>query len=187
MRIICEYKKRQYCRSIRIEFFFTISVTLYMMILMSPCIILASIILIEDFLVLEMWTKCSDSAWLGEYWSFLLLRVPYPLWTITLIHILNLDEILESDDLRIAGRVAELEKKVLEQGEELMYLKSTLAEVLKRLALFEGSKSKLSSTDVSATASSKESFRLRTTDFSPTHGTEKNTGMKMSFLSLIRW
>lgn len=38
----------------------------------------------------------------------------------------------------MAGRVADLERRVLEQGDELVCLKATLAEALRRLSLLEG-------------------------------------------------
>ncbi|XP_066252932.1 echinoderm microtubule-associated protein-like 2 isoform X1 [Euwallacea similis] len=47
-------------------------------------------------------------------------------------------EMLEAENLGMAGRVADLERKVLEQGDELVCLKATLAEVLRRLNILEG-------------------------------------------------
>lgn len=51
---------------------------------------------------------------------------------------LILDEMLDTESRGVAGRVADLERKVLEQGDELVCLKATLAEVLRRLNILEG-------------------------------------------------
>lgn len=48
------------------------------------------------------------------------------------------DEMLDTESRGVAGRVADLERKVLEQGDELVCLKATLAEVLRRLNILEG-------------------------------------------------
>ncbi|KAI4463398.1 wd-40 repeat protein [Holotrichia oblita] len=48
------------------------------------------------------------------------------------------DEMLEAESRGVAGRVTDLEKRVLEQGDELVCLKATLAEALRRLNLLEG-------------------------------------------------
>lgn len=45
---------------------------------------------------------------------------------------------LDTESRGVAGRVADLERKVLEQGDELVCLKATLAEVLRRLNILEG-------------------------------------------------
>ncbi|KRT82100.1 WD40 domain-containing protein [Oryctes borbonicus] len=45
---------------------------------------------------------------------------------------------LEAEGRGVAGRVTDLEKRVLEQGDELVCLKATLAEALRRLNLLEG-------------------------------------------------
>lgn len=45
---------------------------------------------------------------------------------------------LEAESRGMAGRVADLERRVLEQGDELVCLKATLAEVLRRINLLEG-------------------------------------------------
>lgn len=45
---------------------------------------------------------------------------------------------LEAESRGVAGRVTDLEKRVLEQGDELVCLKATLAEALRRLNLLEG-------------------------------------------------
>lgn len=45
---------------------------------------------------------------------------------------------LETENSGIAGRVQDLERKVLEQGDELVCLRATLADVLRRLNLLEG-------------------------------------------------
>lgn len=45
---------------------------------------------------------------------------------------------LETENSTLAGRVQDLERKVLEQGDELVCLRATLADVLRRLNLLEG-------------------------------------------------
>lgn len=47
------------------------------------------------------------------------------------------DEMLEAEKGGLAGRVADLERKVLEQGDELVCLKATLAEALRRVSILE--------------------------------------------------
>ncbi|XP_049825884.1 echinoderm microtubule-associated protein-like 2 isoform X2 [Aethina tumida] len=47
-------------------------------------------------------------------------------------------EMLEIENHGIAGRLADLERKVIEQGDELVCLKATLAEALRRLSQLEG-------------------------------------------------
>lgn len=48
------------------------------------------------------------------------------------------DEMLATERGSMAGRVSDLERKVLEQGDELVCLRATLADVLRRLNLLEG-------------------------------------------------
>ncbi|XP_071055971.1 echinoderm microtubule-associated protein-like 2 isoform X1 [Onthophagus taurus] len=48
------------------------------------------------------------------------------------------NEMLETESRGVAGRVADLERRVLEQADELVCLKATLAEVLRRLNVVEG-------------------------------------------------
>ncbi|XP_050301345.1 echinoderm microtubule-associated protein-like 2 isoform X3 [Anthonomus grandis grandis] len=55
-------------------------------------------------------------------------------------------EMLETENRGMAGRMADLERKVLEQGDELVCLKATLAEVLRRLSLIEGMRNSSSAT-----------------------------------------
>jgi len=50
------------------------------------------------------------------------------------------DEMLETESCGVAGRVADLERRVLEQGDELVCLKATLAEALRRITTLEGSR-----------------------------------------------
>lgn len=45
---------------------------------------------------------------------------------------------LETESTTIAARLQDLERKVLEQGDELVCLRATLADVLRRLNLVEG-------------------------------------------------
>lgn len=49
-----------------------------------------------------------------------------------------LDEMLESEKSSLAGRVHDLERRVLTQQDEIVCLRSTLADVLRRLNLIEG-------------------------------------------------
>lgn len=48
------------------------------------------------------------------------------------------DEMLEAESRGVADRVSDLERRLLEQGDELVCLKATLAEALRRLSLLEG-------------------------------------------------
>lgn len=48
------------------------------------------------------------------------------------------DEMLESEKSGLAGRVHDLERRVLTQQDEIVCLRSTLADVLRRLNLIEG-------------------------------------------------
>lgn len=48
------------------------------------------------------------------------------------------DEMLESEKSSLAGRVHDLERRVLTQQDEIVCLRSTLADVLRRLNMFEG-------------------------------------------------
>nr|CAH7742551.1 unnamed protein product [Callosobruchus chinensis] len=60
-------------------------------------------------------------------------------------------EMLEAEHRSVAGRLADLERKVLEQGDELVCLKATLAEALRRLSTLEGVRSSASSIGSSGT------------------------------------
>ncbi|XP_039294135.1 echinoderm microtubule-associated protein-like 2 [Nilaparvata lugens] len=51
------------------------------------------------------------------------------------------DDMIETENESVRERVADLEKKVLEQGDEIVCLRSTLADVLRRLSLVEGARS----------------------------------------------
>ncbi len=48
---------------------------------------------------------------------------------------------IETENESLRERVTDLEKKVLEQNDEIVCLRSTLADVLRRLSLLEGSRS----------------------------------------------
>lgn len=48
------------------------------------------------------------------------------------------DEMLDSEKSGLAGRVYDLERRVLTQQDEIVCLRSTLADVLRRLNLIEG-------------------------------------------------
>lgn len=50
------------------------------------------------------------------------------------------DDMIETENESIRERVSDLEKKVLEQGDEIVCLRSTLADVLRRLNQLEGSR-----------------------------------------------
>lgn len=50
---------------------------------------------------------------------------------------------LESEKSSLAGRVHDLERRVLTQQDEIVCLRSTLADVLRRLNLVEGSNAPL--------------------------------------------
>lgn len=47
---------------------------------------------------------------------------------------------LEAESRGVVVRVSDLERRVLEQGDELVCLKATLAEALRRISLLEGTK-----------------------------------------------
>jgi len=47
------------------------------------------------------------------------------------------DDMMETENESLRERVAYLEKKVLEQGDEIVCLRSTLADVLRRLNQFD--------------------------------------------------
>lgn len=51
-----------------------------------------------------------------------------------------IDDMLETEQESVRERVCDLEKKVLEQGDEIVCLRSTLADVLRRLAQLEGTR-----------------------------------------------
>lgn len=51
---------------------------------------------------------------------------------------LYLDDMIETENESLRERVGDLEKKVLEQGDEIVCLRSTLADVLRRLNQLEG-------------------------------------------------
>ena len=48
------------------------------------------------------------------------------------------DEMLEAEGREFGGRLADLERRVIEQGDDLVCLRATLAEVLRRLNQLEG-------------------------------------------------
>jgi len=50
------------------------------------------------------------------------------------------DDMIETENESLRERVCDLEKKVLEQGDEIVCLRSTLADVLRRLNQLEGSR-----------------------------------------------
>ncbi|KAJ8972895.1 hypothetical protein NQ317_008516 [Molorchus minor] len=80
-------------------------------------------------------------------------------------------EMLEAESRGVAGRVADLERKVLEQGDELVCLKATLAEALRRLNTLEGMRlnqvlSSVPSTPIRINGTSKDTFRQRPISYS---------------------
>lgn len=50
----------------------------------------------------------------------------------------KLGEMLESENSSLVGRVNDLERKVITQQDEIVCLRSTLADVLRRINLMEG-------------------------------------------------
>ncbi|XP_030763624.1 echinoderm microtubule-associated protein-like 2 isoform X4 [Sitophilus oryzae] len=60
-------------------------------------------------------------------------------------------EMLEAENRGVAGRVADLERKVLEQGDEILCLKGTLADALRRLNALEGLRSSSSNSSTPTT------------------------------------
>ncbi|KAK4886318.1 hypothetical protein RN001_002589 [Aquatica leii] len=77
-------------------------------------------------------------------------------------------EMLEAESRGIVGRVQDLERRVLEQGDELVCLKATLAEALRRLSIMEGMRVSHNLNHVSSTPSTpvrngvtKDQLRLR--------------------------
>ncbi|KAK9876491.1 hypothetical protein WA026_013867 [Henosepilachna vigintioctopunctata] len=88
-------------------------------------------------------------------------------------------EMLETENREMAGRVVDLERKVLEQGDELVCLKATLAEALRRITLLEGSRLHQQSPSTAVplrNGLSKENFRLRPSSYSPSHSADNNKG-----------
>lgn len=51
------------------------------------------------------------------------------------------DDMIETENDTLRERVSDLEKKVLEQNDEIICLRSTLADVLRRITQLEGSRS----------------------------------------------
>lgn len=60
---------------------------------------------------------------------------------------------LESENSSMAERVYDLERQVLEQQEEILSLKSTLSEVLRRLNILDCNSSRISSSTTSSSSS----------------------------------
>lgn len=63
----------------------------------------------------------------------------------------ELNEMLESEKSSLAGRVNDLERRVLTQQDEIVCLRSTLADVLRRLNLIEGNIDRSGSSTISST------------------------------------
>lgn len=63
-----------------------------------------------------------------------------------------LDEMLESENSSMAERLYDLERQVLEQQEEILSLKSTLSEVLRRLNNLDCNSSRISSSTSSSSS-----------------------------------
>ncbi|XP_063600997.1 echinoderm microtubule-associated protein-like 1 isoform X4 [Penaeus indicus] len=70
------------------------------------------------------------------------------------------DEMIENENQSLRDRVADLEKKVHEQTDEIMCLRSTLADVLRRINTIEGARVVNSHSGGRATPT-KEGVRLR--------------------------
>lgn len=64
----------------------------------------------------------------------------------------SIDEMLESENASMAERLYDLERQVLEQQEEILSLKSTLAEVLRRLNNLDCNSSRISSSTSSSSS-----------------------------------
>jgi hypothetical protein len=62
------------------------------------------------------------------------------------------DEMLESENSSMAERLYDLERQVLEQQEEILSLKSTLSEVLRRLNNLDCNSSRISSSTSSSSS-----------------------------------
>lgn len=62
------------------------------------------------------------------------------------------DEMLESENSSMAERLYDLERQVLEQQEEILSLKSTLAEVLRRLNILDCNSSRISTSTSSSSS-----------------------------------
>lgn len=60
---------------------------------------------------------------------------------------------LESENSSMAERLYDLERQVLEQQEEILSLKSTLAEVLRRLNILDCNSSRISTSTTSSSSS----------------------------------
>ena len=87
---------------------------------------------------------------------------------------------LEAESRGVAGRLADLERKVLEQSDELMCLKATLAEALRRVSQLEGTKINHQPSIVSSplrNGTAKDTVRLRTQQY---------TGSKTTSLEVNR-
>ncbi|KAK4308983.1 hypothetical protein Pmani_019360 [Petrolisthes manimaculis] len=87
------------------------------------------------------------------------------------------NEMLENEKESLRDRVGDLEKKVLEQTDEIMCLRSTLADVLRRLSTMETSANKLQSLGATTTAGgrgtpTKDGVRLRQ------HNTNSNSEVR---------
>lgn len=57
-----------------------------------------------------------------------------------ILYMCVVDDMIETENESLRERVSDLEKKVLEQGDEIVCLRSTLADVLRRLNQLEGSR-----------------------------------------------
>ncbi|XP_073982208.1 echinoderm microtubule-associated protein-like 2 isoform X3 [Rhodnius prolixus] len=80
------------------------------------------------------------------------------------------DDMLETEQESVRERVCDLEKKVLEQGDEIVCLRSTLADVLRRLAQLEGTRNAPTSLRVTQNnhaSLQSGSLRYRSTNNSP--------------------
>lgn len=77
---------------------------------------------------------------------------------------------IEAENRGVAGRVADLERRVLEQGDELVCLKATLAEALRRLSILEGMRLAQQVPSAPSTpvrnGNAKENIRLRPQSYS---------------------
>lgn len=72
---------------------------------------------------------------------------------------------LESENSSMAERVYDLERQVLEQQEEILSLKSTLSEVLRRLNILDCNSSRISSSTTSSSSSYETTIKNNRSEF----------------------
>jgi hypothetical protein len=68
---------------------------------------------------------------------------------------------LESENSSLAERVYDLEKQIIEHQDEILSLKATLSEVLRRLNLIDSNSSRISATANTSSSSSYETITIK--------------------------